>query len=178
MGVGHGGPGSVDTLAGATPPVGQVHVRLGPLPSESVHSWIGYARDVLDAVPTEAGGDGVWLPADSVAGFEHFLGEWARAADAAVTFNWEGELPREEVEYLFHAFFRVATHLSARAETEGPMAPADSEPFYRALVGGLLTALDQEGDGTSEFSEHLRAFWPGLGEVTPADRTPPARAVS
>jgi hypothetical protein len=42
------------------------------------------------------------------------------------------------------------------------MAPAASEAFYRALVAGLLTALDQEGDATSEFSEHLRSFWPGL----------------
>ena len=77
-------------------------------------------------------------------------------------FTWEGEVPREEAEYLFHAFFRVATHLSAEAETRGPRAPEGSDRFYRCLVAGLLTALDQEGDATSEFSEHLRAFWPGL----------------
>jgi hypothetical protein len=142
--------------------VGHVHVRLGPLPSESVQSWLDYAQGVLAAVPTEAGGEGVWLPSDAIAGFERYLGEWSFAADQGPVFVWEGEIPREEAEYLFHAFFRVATHLSARAEASGPMAPVASEPFYRALVSGLLTALDQEGDATSEFSEHLRAFWPGL----------------
>jgi hypothetical protein len=162
VGIGEAGLGSVDMRVVSTPTVGQVHVRLGPLPSDSARSWIGYARDVLAAVPTEAGGEGVWLPADAVAGFEQFLDDWALAADESDTFRWRGEIPREQAEYLFHAFFRVATHLSARAETTGPMAPVESEPFYRTLVGGLLTALDQEGDATSEFSEHLRAFWPGL----------------
>jgi hypothetical protein len=149
-------------LVTSTPTVGHVHVRLGPLASASAQSWIGYAEQVLSAVPTEAGSDGVWLPADAVAGFEQYLGQWSLAAERGPVFTWEGEIPREEAEYLFHAFFRVATHLSAQAEASEPMAPAASEAFYRALVAGLLAALDHEGDATSEFSEHLRSFWPGL----------------
>lgn len=142
--------------------MGDVHVQLGPLPAVHVTAWIGYAREVLDAVPSEAGGGGIWLPANAVAGFRRYLDDWARTADTKDPFTWEGDVPRDEAEYLFHAFFRVATHLSARAEHAGSQAPAESDPFYRMLVGGLLTALDQEGDATSEFSEHLRSFWPGL----------------
>jgi hypothetical protein len=141
--------------------VANVYVRLGPLETQSARAWIDYARTVLDAVSTEAGGDGVWLPADAVAGFERFLAEWTRAAEAD-PFTWEGEVPREEAEYLFHAFFRVATHLATEAEAGGRRAPDESDAFYHALVAGLLTALDHEGEATSEFSEHLRAFWPGL----------------
>lgn len=162
MGAGTDRIGSTGTLTSSAPTVGQVFVRLGPVPSESVHSWVGYAQEVLAAVPTEAGGDGVWLPSDAVAGFEQYLDTWTRAADEAPMFTWEGEVPREEAEYLFHAFFRVATHLSAEAETRGPRAPDGSDRFYRCLVSGLLTALDQEDAATSDFSEHLRAFWPGL----------------
>ena len=154
--------GAINTAPSAASRLSQVHVQLGPLPSKGALIWIDYARQVLSSVPTEAGGEGVWLPADAVAGFERYLDAWSDAAHESDSFAWEGEVAREEAEYLFHAFFRVATHLSAQAEASGPMAPEGSDAFYRALVGGLLTALDQEGDATSEFSEHLRAFWPGL----------------
>ena len=139
-----------------------VQVRLGPIPSEHVNAWVTYANHVLDTVATDAGGSGVWLPADAVAGFEAYLAAWSAVADESDTFVWEGDVPQEEAEYLFHAFFRVATHLATQAETQGRQAPEGSEPFYRTLVSGLLHALDQEGDATSEFSQHLRAFWPGL----------------
>jgi hypothetical protein len=152
----------MNTLAAPTSTVAIVHIRLGPLPSKSVNAWVGYARRVLAAVPTAPGGEGVWLPADVISGFERYLDEWSRAAERTDPFTWEGEVPREEAEYLFHAFFRMATHLSTTAQATGPQAPAESEAFYHALVAGLLTALDREGDATSEFSEHLRAFWPGL----------------
>jgi hypothetical protein len=42
------------------------------------------------------------------------------------------------------------------------MAPPESDEFYKALVTSFLTALDEEGHGSQEFSEHLRSFWPGL----------------
>jgi hypothetical protein len=155
-------PLSPDTAGPLGPTVHLVQVRLGPLPAAHVHSWVRYARDVLGAVPTDAGGEGIWLPADAVGGFEQYLTQWSDAAGDADPFVWDGEIDREEVEYLFHAFFRVATHLSMQADAAGAQAPADSEPFYRTLVFGLLHALDQEGDATSEFSQHLRSFWPGL----------------
>lgn len=151
-----------DIVLDSSPTVRQVQVRLGPLPSEHVHAWVQYATHVLETVASEPGGPGVWLPADAVAGFESYLAAWSSEAEAANPFVWEGDIPQEEAEYLFHAFFRVATHLATQAESAGAQAPDDSEPFYRTLVSGLLHALDQEGDATSEFSQHLRAFWPGL----------------
>jgi len=36
------------------------------------------------------------------------------------------------------------------------------------LVERFLDALDREGDATSEFSEHLRSFWPGISEQVPS----------
>ncbi len=32
------------------------------------------------------------------------------------------------------------------------------------LVTSFLAALETEGQGSQEFSEHLRSFWPGLEE--------------
>jgi hypothetical protein len=139
-----------------------VHLRLGPIPVAGARDWLRYAREVVASVPDEPGGDGVWLPADAVAGFDIYLTAWEAACDED-PFVWDGEVDRAEVEYLFHAFFRLVTHLAEQAERTGTVrAPPSSDAFYRTLVTGLLDALDRQGDSTSEFSEHLRAFWPGL----------------
>ena len=34
------------------------------------------------------------------------------------------------------------------------------------LVTSFLHALEAEGQGSQEFSEHLRSFWPGLEDQT------------
>lgn len=147
---------------GSDSTVDLVAIHLGPVPSASARAWLSYARAVLGHVPTEAGIDGIWLPADAVVGFEWFLDEWEAAADEDETFRWEGEVPREQAEYFFHAFFRLVNHLAARAEADGPQAPPESGAFYQALVGSLLEALEHEGETASDFYAHLRDFWPGL----------------
>lgn len=139
-----------------------MHLRLGPVSADGARDWLRYAREVVASVPADPGEDGVWLPADAVAGFDTYLTAW-EAACAEDPFVWEGEVDLVEVEYLFHAFFRLVTHLAEQAERTGDVrAPASSDAFYQSLVSGLLDALDREGDPTSEFSEHLRSFWPGL----------------
>jgi hypothetical protein len=140
-----------------------VRVQIGPVAATSVTAWVGYARKALDEVVSEPGGDGVWLPDDTVATFQHYVDEWERAATGVDEFRWEAEIPADEAEYLSHAFFRVASNLAARAEERGyTMAPPESEEFYRSLVRSFLEALDAEGHGSQEFAEHLRSFWPGL----------------
>ena len=109
------------------------------------------------------GGDGVWLPDDTVATFVHYLDEWEKAAAGVDEVRWTAEIPADEAEYLSHAFFRIASNLANRADERGyTLAPPVSEEFYRALVTSFLTALKEEGHGSDEFSEHLRSFWPGL----------------
>ena len=56
----------------------------------------------------------------------------------------------------------VAQHCAA--ERGYAQAPPESEEFYRVLVTSFLHALEAEGQGSQEFSEHLRSFWPGLGD--------------
>ncbi len=141
-----------------------VRVSIGPVASSSVTAWVGYARKALAEVIDEPGGDGVWLPDDTVATFEHYLDDWEHTAGEADPFRWTDEVPSEEAEYLSHAFFRIVTNLAAQAEERGyALAPESGDEFYRALVSGFLDALEAEGHGSEEFAEHLRSFWPGLG---------------
>ncbi len=140
-----------------------MRVQIGPVPATSVTAWVGYARKALDEVVDEPGGDGVWLPDDTVATFVRYLDDWERTAGRDETFRWTSDIPADEAEYLSHAFFRVASNLAARAEKRGyKMAPPEGEEFYRVLVESFLTALDREGQSSQEFAEHLRSFWPGL----------------
>jgi hypothetical protein len=138
-------------------------VEIGPVPSTSVTAWVGYARKALDEVIGEPGSDGVWIPDDTVATFTGYLDQWEAAATGVDELHWASDIPADEAEYLSHAFFRIVSNLANRADERGwSMAPPESEEFYRALVGAFLTALDEEGSGSAEFSEHLRSFWPGL----------------
>ena len=40
----------------------------------------------------------------------------------------------------------------------------DGDAFYANLVTSMVEALEQEGASSSEFSQHLRSFWPGIFE--------------
>ncbi len=139
-------------------------MEIGPVTAASVTAWVGYARKSLDEVVGEPGSDGVWIPDDTVETFVSYLDQWEAAATGVDELHWSAEIPADEAEYLSHAFFRIASNLANRAEERGyTTAPPESEEFYRALVTSFLAALDAEGHGSQEFSEHLRSFWPGLG---------------
>jgi hypothetical protein len=138
-------------------------VEIGPVSAASVTAWVGYARKALDEVVGEPGSDGVWIPDDTLGTFAHYLDLWESAAAGVDEFQWASEIPADEAEYLSHAFFRIVSNLANRADERGfPMAPPESEEFYRALVTSFLAALDAAGPSSQEFSEHLRSFWPGL----------------
>jgi hypothetical protein len=137
-----------------------VHVALGPLPSESARAWLAYARHV---VVTPRAHDAETLNDEIRHAFESYLTEWDKAAADDPVFRWETEVDGELVEYLVHAFYRVAVRLSEEAERRGGrLAPPEGDIFYAALVRALLDAMEAETVAAAEFAGHLRAFWPGV----------------
>lgn len=124
--------------------------------SFSVLSWVAYAHGTLDRNEGE-------MPDDVVQGFREMLDEWTAVAERGPKFRWVTDLPVDVIEYLVHAFFRIAQRLADEAELRGcALAPADSDEFYWALVRSLLAALSDGGGSAGEFAEHLKSFWPGL----------------
>ena len=81
-----------------------MRVQIGPVSATSVTAWVGYARKALDETVDAPGGDGVWLPDDTVATFVHYLDEWEKAAAGVDEVRWTAEIPADEAEYLSHAF--------------------------------------------------------------------------
>lgn len=133
------------------------------MPAASVLAWTKYARWVVEDLRDAAEDFHLLVPADTLDSFERYLDEWEAVARASDPFRWSAEVDPDTVEYLVHAWFILATRLAARAEQRGvALMPAEGEAFYQAVVGALLDALAGEGRAQSQFSAHLRDFWPGL----------------
>ena len=100
-------------------------------------AWVDYARAVLegygldDDEPVDEAnrfrGRRLVPPASSTSG--------RAVAKRGGEFKWSTELDLEEVEYLVHAFYRVAGRANAAAEARGrSVDAARGEAFYTSLV--------------------------------------------
>jgi hypothetical protein len=141
-----------------------VQVDIGPVPASSAAAWIEYARAVLegygldDDEPVDK-----HVGAEVVATFRSYLDEWARISKRGGDFKWSTEIELEQVEYLVHAFYRLAMRANAAAEARGRFyMPPEGEAFYMSLVHGLLDGLESTGTPAAEFAEELRQFWPRM----------------
>lgn len=136
---------------------------LGPLPSNEVLAWTGYARQVLGEARRHEADWGMLLADDQLDTFIGFLDQWEKVARRRPRFRWSTHLDPEVGEYLLHGFHRIVERLAKVSEARGQaLAPPECEPFYTALVTALLDGLESEGPIGAEFSDHLRSFWPGL----------------
>lgn len=132
-----------------------MHVQVGPLPAASARAWIAYATDVVAANMRS-------LPIQVAAQFSAYLQEWSDAAKGDV-FVWEGKAEPEEVEYLLHAWFKLAHAVRSERQAAGEeLGPPEGREFYRGLVNTLLNALRTENRSTAAFADELGPFWPGL----------------
>jgi hypothetical protein len=141
-----------------------VQIGIGPVAASSATAWIDYAGAVLegygldDDEPVDK-----HVGSEVVAAFRKYLDQWARVAKRGGEFKWSAEVDLEEVEYLVHAFYRIATRANAAAEARGQFyMPPEGEEFYMSLVHGVLDALESAGTPAAEFAEELRQFWPGV----------------
>jgi len=142
-----------------------MRVQVGPVASGSVTLWVAYARTVLAHALARSDPAIAPVPHEAIEGFETFLTAWDEIAQDSTEFLWTADLDPEQIEFLAHAWFGLATALADEAEKRGfPLSPPEGDEFYQALVRALLDGLAQEGRSLLEFSEQLRDAWPGLKE--------------
>ncbi len=140
-----------------------MRVRVGPLSSAGVGLWIAYARTVITQTLVRPGQLEVTLTPDVVELLERYLDIWERVAAGCATFEWEAEIPTDEITSLGGTWFLIASHLAEVAERRGyPISPPEGEEFYRALITAFLNGLDDEGGEYAAMADELRAEWPGL----------------
>lgn len=133
-----------------------MEVVVGPVASSSARAFSHYARRVLGGV-----GPGAEVPSDAAQAFLGYIDEWEVASLAGPEVVWTAEADPGMAEDIVYAFFRLAQALDDVSRTTGALAPPEADAFYRALVGGLLKALESEGDRRAEFAATMRASWPG-----------------
>src|SRR5262245_27843841 len=157
-----GSDGPSDRSRHATGTLVVVQVDIGPVSSASATAWIDYARAVLEGYgfDREQPVDD-HLGIEIVTSFRRYLDQWARIAKRGGEFRWTAEIDLEEVEYMVHAFYRVATLATAAAEARGKrLMPPEGSAFYESLIHGLLDALESVGAPAADFAAELRQFWP------------------
>ena len=145
------------------PSLSLVQVNIGPVPAASATVWIDYARAVLEGYGLGDQPVDDEIGVEVVRSFRSYLDQWARIAKQGGEFKWSADVDLEEVEYLVHAFYRLAGKATAAAEERGrKLMPPEGADFYNALVIGVLGALEAAGTPAAEFAEELRQFWPGM----------------
>jgi hypothetical protein len=140
-----------------------VLVEVGPVASASAIAWVGYARAVLSGFGLRGANVEDDVGAEVVQAFRVYLAEWEATAASSSEFKWSADVDPESVQYLVHAFYRVAQRLADAAEQRGTrLMPPEAEAFNISLVTGLLDSLEAEGEPMAAFAEELRGFWPGF----------------
>ena len=144
-----------------------MRVVVGPVSAQSANAWLAYARGVVDELDHLAP-DQCFSTPEVRAIFDDYVSDWETTAAAGGTFTWQRDVAAEQAEYHVHAFHQVATMLERREQESGRHhAPPEGEEFYRALLTGVLAALEAESAASSEFAQHLLQFWPGHERMRP-----------
>lgn len=131
-------------------------VSVGPVAAASARAFADYARRVLTGL-----GPGADVASDAAQAFLGYIEEWEEASLASDVVVWTADADPGAAGDIIYAFFRLAQALTDAAGDSGVRAPAEAEAFYRALVRGLLEALEGEGERHAELASGLRASWPG-----------------
>lgn len=132
-------------------------MEVGPVAAASAVAYSDFAESVLAE-------RGLHLPADVRTSFDRYIGEWRTLAEGSDPLVWETEVEVEVVEYLVLAFYRLTQQVDAASGGPARARPDAVEPFYQALVEGLLKSMAEAGPGSAEFSDQLSSFWPRAGD--------------
>ena len=135
-----------------------VDIAIGPVPGHSARSWLATASATVAAVRARPE---LEVPDDVLAAFDHYLGEWDRAAHGE-TFHWHGTVNPAVARRLASHWLRLVTIARDRPVEETGIAPAppEAQPFFEALAVAMATASAVEDDEsfTSLFEEAVPAF--------------------
>ncbi|HEV2759629.1 MAG TPA: hypothetical protein VGV86_08705 [Acidimicrobiales bacterium] len=135
-----------------------VRVCVGPVAPTSAEAWIGWAREMIEALREQPEAP-VKLPAQVLDDVEAYVESWAGANRPGDVFQWQVDVDPDELEYLTNSLYNLDLRLADEA------APAEARAFHIVLVQALLFALAQESPSRAAFVEQLRPSWPVVVEA-------------
>ena len=149
------------TTPGPTSTANSVVVQIGPVAATSATEWLTYAAVVLDRVRASPP-EGFHIPPGVLAAIDTYVTTWTEVASRSTTFSWTGREDPAILQAIAHHWFQLAELLTEESlVTAHNELPPVGEPFYAALVSGLLVALATDDDPEHQAEAiALQQSWP------------------
>lgn len=136
-----------------------IEVRVGPVASSAAKVWVRNTATILAAMRRRPDALDAPVPIDVLDTFGGLLDEWAAVAESSEEFMWVARARPREVR-------RIVEHWAPTNEWSDEQlarlgvaySPPEGEPFWRALVSGMIDALaaDEGLRHLAQVLEHQR----------------------
>ena len=138
-----------------------VTISIGPVAATSAVAWLAYATEVLDRIRASTPGTYA-VPPGVFAAISAYAAMWTESVTTSETFVWTGQEDSNVLRAIAHHWFALAQQLTQEDLAVGQTdAPAAGEPFYDALISGMLVALTVGADSALEGEAiALQRSWP------------------
>jgi CheY-like chemotaxis protein len=121
-----------------------VEVRVGPIPAHAARVWIANTKRILDALVDHPDVLAEPVPTDVLDLFCSFLDSWEDVATGADEFHWVARAAPADVERIVTWWGAIDVMNDEQLADLGvSWSPPDGEPFFRALVAGVLAAMNR-----------------------------------
>jgi DNA-binding NarL/FixJ family response regulator len=142
---------------------GDMEVRLGPVDSKAALAWVHNTKKILRAVRQHPEALDEAIPDEVFVAFARFLDTWQDVAATNTTFSWVARASAAEVNHLVHSWAVIDRLTDDGLHALGcDWSPPEGAPFFAALSGGVLTALEAHAD-TRRLAAELRRTWTSDG---------------
>ncbi len=142
-------------------PDATVEVRVGPIPAAIARYWVANTKQIVAAVRAHPEVLHQPVPEDVLDTFDTFLRTWGELAEEGDDFRWFARASTADVERLVENWSAIDNLDDGQLEQLGVhwSGPA-GEPFFRALVDGVLEALAAH-DELENLARRLSRQWNG-----------------
>lgn len=151
----------VESTAGAN---ASVEVTVGPVDGAAARVWIANTKQILRRLADHPEVMPEPVPDDVLELFCSFLDRWDEVAEGADEFRWVARAAPNDVERLVTWWGAIDEMDAAQLADLGVhWSPPAGEPFFRALIAGVLDAMNRH-DETRRLAGRLTEQWePYLG---------------
>jgi DNA-binding NarL/FixJ family response regulator len=136
-----------------------VEVRVGPVSAGAARVWIANTKRILVALSEHPEVFDVPVPQDVLDLFLSFLDRWQDVAVDADEFHWAARAAPSDVERIVTWWGTIDTMSAEQLAQLGvTWSPPEGEPFFRALIAGVLEAINRHEE-TRRIADLMNEQW-------------------
>jgi hypothetical protein len=147
--------------------VSRVRFAIGPVAADVARIWLENSARIVAGARRHRYQLSVTVEEPLLDLVEAYLEFWKDAVDNQKLFNWEADVDPDHVRVIVEQWLLLARLTDDDlAIIDCNWAPPETQPFYDALLSGVISALDQDPD-TRPMARQLEVEPPG---TPPAER--------